>query len=86
MVVCDKNGGIFSLSIQFNLLMPMSATFIETADVFLSDIAALETKITDLKEHYQTIQADQTAWTELQARQQVLAVLGARSAIDCAIE
>ena len=52
--------------------MPMPATLLETADVFWSDIAALETKITDLKEHYQTIQADHTAWTELQARQQVI--------------
>ncbi len=57
---------------QFNSLMPVPATLIETADVFWSDIAALETKITDLKEHYQTIQADHTAWTELQARQQVI--------------
>lgn len=57
---------------QLNFPMPMSATLLETADVFWSDVAALETKIADLKQHYQTIQADDLAWTELQARQQVV--------------
>lgn len=50
----------------------MPATLIETADVFWSDVATIENKIADLKQHYQTIQADHAAWTELQARQQVV--------------
>ncbi len=67
---------------QLNFLMPMSATLQETADVFWSDVAALETKIADLKQHYQTIQADDAAWTELQARQQVVRSRGQSLAVQ----
>lgn len=74
MIVCAENGGIFNPYIQFNF--PMPANLIETTDVFWSDVAALETKIADLKQHYQAIQADHAAWTELQARQQVMASRG----------
>jgi hypothetical protein len=52
--------------------MPMSAPPLTPADVFLSDVAELETKLADLKHRYQQVQTDDTAWTELQARQQVV--------------
>jgi hypothetical protein len=52
--------------------MPMSAPPLTPADVFLSDVAELETKLADLKHRYQQVQTDDAAWTELQARQQVV--------------
>ncbi len=62
--------------------MPISATLPETTDVFWSDVAALETKIADLKQHYQQVQADDAAWTELQARQQVVQSRGQSMAVQ----
>jgi hypothetical protein len=50
----------------------MSAPPLTPADVFLSDVAELETKLADLKHRYQQVQTDDAAWTELQARQQVV--------------
>jgi hypothetical protein len=54
----------------------MSATISETSAVFLHDIAALEHKIATLKQHHHQVQAGDAAWTELQARQQVVQARG----------
>jgi hypothetical protein len=60
----------------------MSATTPAPAAVFLSDIANLETKLADLKQRYQQTEADAAAWTDLQARQQVVQARGQSWAVQ----
>jgi hypothetical protein len=57
---------------QINFPVPMPATTFDQPDVFFADIADLEAQIATLKESCQQVQADGLAWTELQARQQVV--------------
>jgi hypothetical protein len=62
--------------------MPISASSLAPADVFLGDVAQLETKLADLKHRYQQVQTDDAAWTELQARQQVVQSRGQSLAVQ----
>ncbi len=54
----------------------MTASTPAIATVFLSDIANLETKLAELKQRYQQTAAADAAWTDLQARQQVVQARG----------
>ncbi len=54
----------------------MFTTISETSTVFLNDIAVLEGKITTLKQRHHQVQEGDVAWTELQARQQVVQARG----------